>query len=299
LSGLDSWGFEDGIVIKSDALAGGKGVVLCDTRLEAEKVLFDFMKNPAVSVQTDQILFEKKLHGRELSAFALLDGQDVLILGYACDYKRIFDGDKGPNTGGMGTYTPADIPNSMQEKQILEIAQKVNQGMLSRGTPYQGILFIGLMLEGSKTNVIEFNIRFGDPETQSLLLTLDADLFTLLEATATGKLSQLKTQTLQNNKKAVHIVLASQGYPSLDKIKNPILTGQKISLPSHIPENAEIFFAGVTEQNGDLLNSGGRVLGVSYLADSLEEARVGAYQLVKEIEFKGQQYRTDIAKVQL
>lgn len=299
MTGLDSWDFTDGIVIKSDALAGGKGVVLCDSRAEATQVLFDFMKNPAVSVQTDHILFEKKLHGRELSAFALLDGQDVVILGYACDYKRIFDGDKGPNTGGMGTYTPSDIPNAGHQKQIFAIAQKVSLGMISRGTPYQGILFIGLMLDGSEANVIEFNIRFGDPETQSLLPVLDADLYTLLEATAAGKLSQLETDDLQSKKKAVHIVLASQGYPSLDKIKNPILTGQKIKFPSEIPAQAEIFFAGVREEHGELINSGGRVLGVSYIADSVEEARVGAYQVVKEIAFKGQQYRTDIAKGRL
>ena len=304
LQGLEEWDFMDGIVIKSDALAGGKGVVLCDTKEEAQKVLFDFMKNPAVSVQTNKILFEKKLRGREVSAFALLDGENFVPLGYACDYKRVGDGDQGPNTGGMGTFTPSDFPDPFQKEQIFQIFQKVNQGMKSRGTPYQGILFAGLMIDGegadSDVNIIEFNIRFGDPETQSLLPTVDEDLFALLKATAQGNLSQLSEQqvnhSLQTKKRAVHIVLASQGYPSLDKIKNPILTGQRISLPSTLPSQAKIFFAGVKEENGVLLNSGGRVLGVTYIGDSVKEARTGAYQIIEQIDFTGKHYRTDIAK---
>ena len=302
MEGLKLWDFSDGIVIKSDALAGGKGVVLCDRKEEAEKVLYDFMKNPAVSVKTDKILFEKKLRGREISAFALLDGHHFVPIGYACDYKRVGDGDQGPNTGGMGTFTPSDIPDEHQEKKILDIFSKVNEGMKKRGTPYQGVLFAGLMVDGtgvdSQVNVVEFNIRFGDPETQSLLPTLSGDIYELLYKTAQGTLlgNHSISTDIRSEKRAVHVVLASKGYPSLDKKKHPILTGQKITLPTKIPEQAEIFFAGVKEQNGDILNSGGRVLGVTYVADTVQEARVGAYKLVDKIKFEGRHYRSDIAK---
>lgn len=300
LRGLETWNFEDGLVIKTDSLAGGKGVVLCDNQDAAREVLFDFMKNSAISVQTERILFEKKLKGREVSAFALLDGEAVIPLGYACDYKRAQDGDKGPNTGGMGTFTSPNFPDDAQKKKIFEIFQKTNAGMKHRGTPYQGVLFAGLMIDGegeqSDVKILEFNIRFGDPEAQSLLPALDGDLFTLLKATAQAKLSLFQHAPVQASKTSVHVVLASQGYPSLNTLKSPLLTGQEISIPENIPTQAEIFFSGVREENGVLVNSGGRVLGVTYTAASIEEARKGAYQLVEQINFKGKHYRTDIAK---
>ena len=307
VEGLNKWDFADGkreIVIKSDELAGGKGVVLCDNKEKAQQIVFDFMENSAISVKTQRILFEKKIRGREISAFALFDGQDWIPMGYVCDYKRVYDHDMGPNTGGMGSFVPNDIPDEHQKQQIYDIFERVNRGMIQRGTPYVGILFAGLMIEGegkdSQIRVLEFNIRFGDPETQSLLPTLDGDIFVLFYHCANGTLQEIQEEDRlqQNTKKAVHVVLASQGYPSLDSTKHPILTGQNITWPSiqKRPSNTQIFFAGVRQGEMGLENSGGRVLGVTCVAESIKKAREGAYQMVQQIHFEGMHYRRDIAK---
>ena len=307
LEGLNRWDFSDGaggIVIKSDELAGGKGVVLCDIKEEAQQVIFDFMENPSISVKTRRILFEKKLLGQEISAFALFDGDNWIPIGYACDYKRVYDNDKGPNTGGMGTFVPNDIPDEYQKQQIFDIFERINHGMKQRGTPYVGVLFAGLMITGegreSQVQVVEFNIRFGDPETQSLLPTMDFDIFVLLYHCAKGSLDKIQQEydMSLHTKKAVHVVLVSQGYPSLNNIKNPILKGQNITWPSfqQRPTNTYIFFAGVREGEDGLENSGGRVLGVTCVENSIQKAREGAYQVVKQIHFEGVHYRRDIAK---
>lgn len=290
--GLQNWDFSDGIVVKSDALAGGKGVVLCDTLEEAEKVIFDFMKNPKISVQTDHILFEKKLKGREVSAFAALDGESVYFLGTACDHKRVYDNDKGPNTGGMGTFSPADWLSPLALAKIQRIFEQVAEGMRSRGTPYQGILFAGLMVDGDEPSIIEFNIRLGDPETQALLPTLDGDVHSVFRAIADGRLADLPALKT-TGRSAVHVVLASEGYPSIDG--TPLNTGHTIAIPGTVPVNTHIFYAGVKQnEHGLIINSGGRVLGVTALANSLDSARSTAYGLVKEIHFNGMHYRSDI-----
>lgn len=290
LSGLENWDFSNGIVIKSDALAGGKGVVLCDTKEEAETVVFDFMKNPKVRVKTNRILFEHKLKGKEVSAFAALDGENIRFIGTACDYKRVYDGDLGPNTGGMGTYTPQNWPSKDVMAQINSIFQKVSDGMQSRGTPYQGVLFAGLMIDKDEANIIEFNIRFGDPETQVLMPTLDDDLYELLSSTAKGQLSQMSPPRPKTCC-AVHVVLASGGYPSIDD--TPIQTGHPITLPTSLPADQIIFYAGVNGKD-PLFNSGGRVLGVTATAETIESARLKAYETVHNIRFEGMQFRNDI-----
>ncbi|MGC6509417.1 MAG: phosphoribosylamine--glycine ligase [Myxococcota bacterium] len=290
--GLRAWDFKDGIVVKSDALAGGKGVVLCDTQEEASQVLFDFMQNPNVSVKTQRILFERKLYGQEVSAFAALDGQSVKFIGTACDHKRVFDHDKGPNTGGMGTFSPANWVSPLALERIKEIFQKVADGMVERGHPYQGILFAGLMVDGDEPSVIEFNIRFGDPETQALVPRLKTDLYDLFYATASGGLSDLPPIEAASQS-AVHVVLASGGYPSIDG--TPINKGHVISFPENLEPDTSIFYAGIKENSaGDYVNSGGRVLGVTALAESRSSARQKAYATVKQIHFDGMHFRTDI-----
>ena len=290
LDALEQWDFSDGIVIKSDALAGGKGVVLCDTKEEAQKVVHQFMIDPTISVHTEHILFEQKLHGREVSAFALLDGEDCIALGYACDYKRVYDGDQGPNTGGMGTYTPQGWPLEHHKEQVRSIFRKVCAGMKKRGHPYQGILFAGLMIDEESVQVIEFNIRFGDPETQVIMPTLKNDLYPLLLAASQGTLHTIEEE-IHNEHVAVHVVLAAQGYPSIGT--HPVQKGD----PIHVSNTSDlIFYAGVSQKEDVLYTSGGRVLGTTAVGESIEIARQKAYASIAHIHFDGMHYRTDIGK---
>ena len=286
---LERWDFSDGIVIKTDALAGGKGVVLCDTKKEAQEVIRQFMVDPNIKVKTQRILFEERLHGKEVSAFALLSGSKVCSIGYACDYKRAFDGDKGPNTGGMGTYTPQDWPSQIHKQQIADIFSRVAQGMEKRGHPYVGVLFAGLMIHEADVNVIEFNIRFGDPETQVLMPTIDEDIFPLLYGAASGNLPNREVRTKGC---ALHVVLASKGYPSIGA--HPVHTGFPITIQEE--NTGLLFFAGVKQKEGVLCSSGGRVMGVTGRGDTLEEARKKAYQNIPHVHFDGMHHRSDIGK---
>ena len=302
LQGLDDWSTTDGVVIKSDALAGGKGVVLCDSVSEAKKVVHAFMEDPTVTVKTDRILFEEKLYGVELSAFALCDGLTWRWLGVACDHKRVGDNDTGPNTGGMGTFIPEDFVTEHQRSEIERIFDLVVQGMADRGTPYQGILFAGLMINPSgvrpdsddQVSVVEFNIRLGDPETQVLLPTLEGSIFDVFQAAALGTLDQCKAELQQSNY-AVHVVAAAKGYPSIDG--TPIPKGDTISV-GDLPANTSVVCAGVSVRDKSLVTSGGRVLGVTGVGTTLAEARTLAYEAIAQVQFEGMHHRTDIASAQ-
>ena len=296
MDGLNDWNFQNGIVIKSDALAGGKGVVLCDTLDEAKAVVYSFMKDPTVTVNTERIMFEETLTGVELSAFALCDGTTWRWLGVACDHKRVGDGDTGPNTGGMGTYTPVDIPNEYQRTQIENVFDLTIEGMNKLGTPYQGILFAGLMLSGSgvdsTVSVIEFNIRLGDPETQSLLPVISTPLFKPFLAAAEGRLDTLDV-SIEQSGVAVHVVAAAKGYPSIDG--TPIPKGDPILIENEM-DGTHVFYAGVqTNDSGVLTTAGGRILGVTGVANSLSDAKSLAYAMMERIHFDGMHYRRDIA----
>ena len=286
---LDKWDYSEGIVVKSDALAGGKGVVVCSSKTRAKEVVQQFMLDPNIQIKTQRILFEEILHGKELSAFALLDGAHVCSIGYACDYKRAYDGDRGANTGGMGTYTPIQWLSDLHKSKIHEIFVKAARGMKKRGHPYIGVLFAGLMIKGTEVWVVEFNIRFGDPETQVLMPIIDDDLFPLLRDAAKGELSQKSVST---HGCAVHVVLASQGYPSIGT--HPVQTGFPIDISSHT--EGLLFFAGVGKKNGLLCTSGGRVMGVTGVGETLNEARTIAYRDIEKIHFEGMHYRRDIGK---
>lgn len=296
---LESLPMEKGIVVKADALAGGKGVVVTDKLDLAKNAVYDFLDNKNCSISTNEILFEEMLHGKELSAFALCDGSNYITLGYACDYKRVFDNDLGPNTGGMGGYLPQGWPSESVKKKIDEVFKKTLLGMEREGNSFNGFLFVGLMIENDEINVIEYNVRMGDPETQILMPTLNIDLNDYLQKVATGKLN--KTIDVSPKKKScVHIVLTSEGYPSIDK--TPLNTDNPISYPVEYndpsDENIHLFFAGVNKNNNnELVNSGGRVMGVSAVGSTTEEAKELAYSQIKNFNFKGMHYRQDIARI--
>lgn len=297
--GLDAWEPLDGIVVKTDALAGGKGVVLCDSAEDAKSVVYDFMVNPTISVQTDRILFEEKLYGVEISAFALCDGRTWRELGIACDHKRIWEGELGPNTGGMGAFIPEDFLTVEQKSAIEEIFDAVLQGMAERGTPYQGVLFAGLIVNpqgvrpdmDDQVAVLEFNVRLGDPETQVLLPTLECSTFDVFHAAATGHLEGYEGP-LSRSTYAVHVVAAAQGYPSIDD--SPILKGSPITV-SDMPPQTSVIYAGVSTRDGRWISNGGRVLGVTGVGLSLEDARFRAYNGMECVHFTGMQVRSDIA----
>ena len=287
-----------GIVIKADGLAAGKGVVVTHDRHEAEKTLHDFMVNPECQVKSEHILLEEKLTGQEVSAFALCDGNTFQVLGYVCDYKRVGDGDKGPNTGGMGGYAPQGWPSAKARRFVNEkVFGPVIKGMQDRGTPYRGILFAGLMVEGDNVNVIEFNTRFGDPETQILMPLIDGDIAPLFVRAASGML-QAEKVTLKESA-AVHVVMASEGYP--ETFGTGMTLGQRIELPENmlsqnVNDNGLLFVMGAKKRDGNWTNEGGRVLGVTALADTMEAARDIAYRTIANIRFKGAHWRKDIGK---
>jgi len=299
---LVRWDLRRGIAIKADELAGGKGVVVTSDKEAAKKVLYNFMENPNCAVKTKKILIEEKLIGKEVSAFAICDGEDFIEIGYACDYKRIEDFDKGPNTGGMGGYSPKDWPSETCKKAITEnIFKRVLQGMKKRGTPFKGILFVGLMINQDDPMVIEFNVRFGDPETQILMPLIEGDLLPTFLAAAKGQLKDLGDAKITlRQETSVHVVMTSEGYPSIDGA--PMRLGQEITYPRHlIPGETRdqfLFIAGAKKnRNGKLVNSGGRVLGVTSLGKNLSAARHLAYESLKEISFKGAHWRKDIGNV--
>jgi phosphoribosylamine--glycine ligase len=287
------WNIENkGIVIKADGLAAGKGVVVTHNRAEAFKTLHDFMMNPACSVKTKRILLEEKMTGKEVSAFALCDGKTFQTLGYACDYKRVNDNDKGPNTGGMGGYAPKGWPSDKARQFIEEhVFRPVVEGMQKRGTPFKGILFAGLMIEDDNVQVIEFNTRFGDPETQILLPLIAEDVVPLFAQAAKGALKPTPPSLRKEN--AVHVVLTSQGYP--ETLGTGMRLGEKMEIPA-APDNTLLFISGAKKLDSQWVNSGGRVIGVTALGTTMEEARTRAYATVEKIHFQGAHWRKDIGK---
>jgi len=289
----EKWDIEGkGIVIKADGLAAGKGVVVTHDRAEALKTLHDFMVNPACSVKTERILLEEKITGKEVSAFALCDGKTFLPLGYACDYKRVNDNDQGPNTGGMGGYAPKGWPSDKARQFIQEhVFRPVMAGMQELKTPFKGILFAGLMIEGDNVKVIEFNTRFGDPETQILLPLIAEDIVPLFAQAAAGKLGA--TPPSLRNSHALHVVLTSEGYP--ETLGTGMRLGEKMDIPA-APDNTLLFISGAKKKNDQWVNNGGRVIGVTALGATMDEARARAYATVEKIHFQGAHWRKDIGR---
>lgn len=295
VAALQDWPVEEkGVVIKADGLAAGKGVVVTNDRHEALRTVHDFMINPDCSVKSARLLLEEKITGKEVSAFALCDGETFVPLGYACDYKRVNDGDQGPNTGGMGGYAPEGWPSEKARQFINDnVFKKVVAGMKEAGTPFKGILFAGLMVDGDDVKVIEFNTRFGDPEAQILLPLIENDIVPLFDAAAQGKLASAPAVTFRKSA-SVHVVMTSGGYP--ETFGTGMQLNEKITLPETLNDNTHLFIAGAKKVQGDWLNTGGRVLGVTALGPTIEEARKNAYQSIEKIHFNGAHWRKDIAK---
>lgn len=277
------------VVIKASGLATGKGVILPETLDEAKSVLREILEDGIFGTAGAQVVIEERMSGPEVSLMSFTDGKTVVPMLAAQDHKRIFDGDQGPNTGGMGAYAPAPIftPDLLDEA-IEKILKPAISGLRSEGTPFVGILYAGLMLTPDGIRVVEFNCRFGDPETQVILPLLETDLVEIAEACVDGKLGEIEIRW--RSESAVCVVLAAKGYPG------KVESGQLVDI-GQLPENAICFHAGTkVNADGQLTASGGRVFGVTAWAPDLASAVKSAYDAVDEIHFDGVQYRTDIAK---
>jgi phosphoribosylamine--glycine ligase len=270
-------------VVKADGLAAGKGVFVCRTQDELDAAL------RAVSTLGEQFVIEELLEGEELSVFALVDGSNALVLPESRDYSRVGDGDTGPNTGGMGSYSP--VPG-LDEGRVAELVETIHRPVVeelaARDTPFIGCLYAGLMLTPDGPRVLEFNCRFGDPETQAILPRVEGDLAEALAAAASGDLGEVELGITETA--AVTVALAAEHYPE----------GRDAGSPISGVEEAEklgalVFHAGTAMRDGQLVTSGGRILNVTGLGDSLEEARTRAYEGCQRISFRGARYRRDIA----
>lgn len=277
-------------VIKADGLAAGKGVTIVENYEEAQKHVTAYFAGKFGTAGM-KVVIEEYLSGYEVSIFAITDGTDYLILAPSQDHKRAYDGDRGPNTGGMGAYAPTPLVNNeMIQKIETRIIQPLLSHMSQMNMPYKGCLYCGLMIVGDSPYVLEFNVRFGDPEAQVVLPIIQGDIAELFLSVANGKLNRTAVESVQSQC-ACCVVLASEGYPEAAK------TGKEITgIERAEALGAIVFHAGTSlGQNGKLYTSGGRVLGVTGLAQTLENARTLAYRAVQEISFDGMWYRSDIA----
>ncbi len=279
------------LVIKADGLAAGKGVVIVDDRAAADAVIHDVMVSRKFGASGERVVLEEFLSGQEASYFVLADGASFMPLSSAQDHKRIFDDDRGPNTGGMGAFAPSPLITADMERRIIEtIVQPVLDGMVREGHPYRGFLYVGLMLTDDGPKVVEFNVRFGDPEAQVILPMLDEDLSSLLMCAATRTLPARRAGFSTN----VHVgvVLAAGGYP--DRVE----TGRVISgieAAGAMP-NTVVFHAGTARENGYLVTAGGRVLTIVGRGATYQEGIDTAYDAASKVSFEGMQYRHDIGR---
>ncbi|MBU1219221.1 phosphoribosylamine--glycine ligase [Myxococcota bacterium] len=275
--------FENLPVVKIDSLAGGKGVFLPDSVTEMERTLRSIYSDDPHAL----LVLEERLAGWEVSIFALSDGKKFMIMPESQDYKRIFDNDKGPNTGGMGAVTPVSRLSTQSRTEIEEIMHRVRTAMTNEGIDYRGLLYAGFMVTPKGPKILEFNCRFGDPETQALLFNTESDIFPLLMACAEGNLDELELKQYEGH--CVTVVLASSGYPQ-GRSEPVIVNG----LNKITDEQVKVFHAGTQFINGHFYATGGRILNVTARGSSLEEARQLAYNAASLIKFKGMKFRTDI-----
>ena len=281
---------DEAVVVKAAGLAAGKGVFVCDDPadgiLAAEKIMCDKMFGQA----GDKIIVEDKLLGEEVSILAFVDGRNIYIMESSQDHKPIGDGDTGPNTGGMGAYSPAPVvTEALMDKITGEILVPVVDGMNRNGTPYKGVLYAGLMITGGGPRVLEFNVRFGDPETQPILMRLKSDLLEVCLAVCDSKLDQVTLEW--DRRPAVCVVMASGGYPGAYE-KGKRITGVE---EAEQLKDVVVFHAGTRSRDGDLVTNGGRVLGVTALGEQIADAKARAYKAVDKIKFDGAYCRGDIA----
>jgi phosphoribosylamine---glycine ligase len=277
------------IVVKADGLAAGKGVVVAETVEEALKALDLIMTDKAFGAAGDRVVIEECLKGEEASFMAFSDGKTVVPMASSQDHKRVFDADKGPNTGGMGAYSPAPVVTKKLERKVMDtIMIPTVQAMEKEGRLFKGVLYAGLMINGEDAKVLEFNARFGDPETQPIMARLDTDLIEIIEAILAGSLAKIDIKWKADS--AVCIVMASGGYPG-SYAKGKVITGlDKAAERSGVV----VFHAGTALRNGEVVTDGGRVLGVTGLGPVVAAAIDSAYAGVREISFEGAHFRRDI-----
>ena len=277
------------LVLKADGLAAGKGVLICETKEEARDGLKKILKDRDFGEAGDQVVIEEFLTGVETSVIAFVDGKTITPMVSSRDYKRIGEGDRGLNTGGMGTYSPNEAYTKDVEARVREeVLKPTLKGIRQENMDYRGIIFIGIMITEEGPKVLEYNVRFGDPETQVILTRLDTDLVEIFRAVENASLKDMKIQW--KKEKAVCVILASEGYPEAYE------KGKKIEGLDRVDDRTLVFHGGTKLQEGNILTDGGRVLGVTSLDESLEKARKRAYDNVKKIHFEGKTYRRDIAK---
>lgn len=278
------------VVIKADGLAAGKGVVVTADAAEAHRAIERWLPaGPQEASTAARLVIEGYLEGEEASFFLICDGRTALPFATAQDHKRLLDGDLGPNTGGMGAYSPAPVVSpTIHAKVMQQIVRPTMAGMAAEGRPFVGFLYVGLMIDGDgQPRVVEFNARMGDPEAQAILLRMKSDLVPVIDAALNGKLEDVEIEW--DRRTALTVVLASDGYPDAPT-KGDAISG----LPTTECDDAIVFHAGTLRQGDALLTSGGRVLGVTALGDSVRMAQKRAYEMVDAIRFSGMQYRRDI-----
>ena len=281
---------DEPVVVKAAGLAKGKGVIVCDDPADgiiaAERIMVDKIFGAA----GDRVVVEDKLLGEEVSILAFVDGRNIYLMESSQDHKPIGDGDTGPNTGGMGAYSPAPVVSDDMIKKITrEILVPVVDAMNRNGTPYRGVLYAGLMITSGGPRVLEFNVRFGDPETQPILMRLQSDLLDVCLAACDGRLEEVTLKW--DPRPAVCVVMASGGYPG-EYEKGKLITGLQ---EAEQLEDVVVFHAGTRKQNGDVVTNGGRVLGVTALGADVAAAKARAYEAVDCIAFEGAYFRRDIA----
>jgi phosphoribosylamine--glycine ligase len=283
--------FNEPPVVKADGLCAGKGVVVADSHAQALEAARAMLSGDAFGAAGKTVVIEERVFGAEASMHAICDGERFVLLPAAQDHKRIGDGDRGPNTGGMGTYAPAPVVTpELHERIRREVFERALRGMAAEGNPFRGALFAGLMITPQgEVSLLEFNVRFGDPETQVLTAVLDGDFATALSGAARGALDPTLLHVSRDH--ALCVVLAAGGYPDAPRTGDRI---RGIGDAERVP-GVRVFHAGTKRLDGELVTAGGRVLGVTARASSLEEAHARAYEAVAHIEFEGRQYRRDIA----
>jgi phosphoribosylamine--glycine ligase len=279
------------IIVKADGLAAGKGVYVCKNGDEAAAAIEQILEQNLFGDAGRQIIVEEFLEGQEVSLLAFTDGKTVLPLESAQDHKTVYDGDQGPNTGGMGTYSPAPmLTSALLDRVMGEIMYPTVTAMAAKNCPYQGILYAGLMMTAAGPKVLEFNARFGDPETQPLLMRLQSDIVPIMEACVDGTLAGKKA--LWNKQAAVCVVMAAGGYPGT-YAKGDVISG--LDSAAKLP-GVMVFHAGTKQANGQVATNGGRALGVTALGDGIADAVDKAYGAVSKINWRGVHYRKDIGR---
>ena len=291
------------MVVKADGLALGKGVTVCDDADAALSAIAEAMDQRRFGVAGSRIIIEDRLVGEELSFFALSDGAEAIPLGFVQDHKAVYDGDRGPNTGGMGAYSPVPrYGKEFEDRVMREVVRPTLTAMAARGTPFKGVLFAGLMVDGDRINVLEFNVRFGDPECEPLMMRFEGDLAEALLAVSEGRARDAFVKLSSHS--AAAVVLASGGYPGDYRRGLPITGLEHIdgAEPSALKVQwamnkirVKVFHAGTALHDGRLVTDGGRVLAVTAMADTLEHAVATAYQAADMIHFEGKHMRRDVA----